>query len=335
MKKILVTGGGGYIGSVAIYLLLQNGYEVVTLDNFSAGYRRPLEILQKKFGKTRFRFFEQDLKNDLIPFFKKEKNIDAVLHYAAYCVVDDSMKNPYKYLFSNVESASNLLESMTKFEISKIVFSSTCAVYGDANYVPIDEKHPTNPENPYGESKRMVEKVIEWYGKLKKINYVILRYFNVCGASDDGVMGDSKKPSTLLVQNAVRGALGIAPFYLTCPVVKTPDKTPIRDYINVVDLNEAHLLSLKYLASGGKSEIINLGTGTGNSVLEIVKTVQKVTGVEFKIKKTTPRQGEYAKAIASIAKAKKILNWEPKRKVKDSIKSLLIWYKNRPKGWDY
>ena len=141
---------------------------------------------------------------------------------------------------------------MEIFNIKKYYFSSTCAVYGEAEYYPIDEKHPLNPTTPYGASKKMAEEVIQWYGKLKEFNYMILRYFNVCGANDDGSIGDSKKPSSLLVQNAVRGALDIEKFYLTCPEVATPDKTPIRDYINVVDLNEAHLKALEYLLSTKK-----------------------------------------------------------------------------------
>lgn len=332
-KKILITGAGGYIGSIATYLLLQKGYNVVTIDNYSRGYKKPLEILQEKFGKDKLHLYEIDLKDDLFPIFKKER-IDAVIHYAAYCIVDESMKDPYKYFNSNVIAATNLLETMTQYNVKNIIFSSTCAVYGNAKYIPVDEKHPTNPENPYGESKRIVEKIIEWYGKLKQINYVILRYFNVCGASDDGFMGDSKKPSSLLVQNAVRGVMGIAPFYLTCPEVDTLDKTPIRDYVNVMDLNEAHLKALKYLFAGKKSEILNLGTGRGNSVLEVVHTVEKITGKKIQMKKTKLRSGEYAKTIASISKAKKILGWQPRRKIEDSIASLLIWYKNHLTGWD-
>lgn len=332
-KKIMVTGAGGYIGSIASYLLLQKGFGVVTVDNYSRGYKDPLKLLQNKFGKDRLHLYQSDLQDDLSPIFTKEK-IDAVLHYAAYCIVDESMKNPSKYLSSNIAAAANLLEIMTKHNVKNIVFSSTCAVYGDAQYIPVDEKHPTNPENPYGESKLMVEKIIEWYGKLKGMRYCILRYFNVCGASDDGLVGDSKKPSSLLVQNAVRGALGIEPFYLTCPKVNTPDKTPIRDYINVVDLNEAHLLALKYLAKSGKNEKINLGTGNGNSVMEIVNKVQKITGVTFKINDTTPRQGDYPKTVASVKKAEKVLGWKPKRTIEDSVKSLVKWYKAHPKGWD-
>lgn len=338
-KKILITGAGGYIGSVATNLFLNKGFEIVGLDNFSTGYRQPLELLQKKFSQEKFRFYQADLKDNLSPIFEKEVKsgsqaaFDAVIHYAASCVVDESVKNPEKYFNNNVCGSLNLLSTLIKYQVKNIVFSSTCAVYGEAKYVPVDENHPTQPTNPYGESKRMAEEIIKWYGKLKGLNYVILRYFNVCGASDDGLIGDSKKPSTLLVQNTVRGALGIKPFYLTCPKVATPDKTSIRDYINVVDLNEGHFKALEYLLGGGKNEVINLGTGTGNSVLEIVNKVWEVTSVKFKLQKTTPRQGEYAVMIASIDKAGKILKWKPKRTIEDSIKSLVLWYKNHPHGW--
>lgn len=331
-RRILVTGAGGYIGSVATYLFLQQGYDVVVIDNFSTGYRQPLEFLRQKFGKDRLRFYEVDLTEGFSPSIK-EFSFDAVVHYAASCLVDESMKAPEKYFRNNVCGSLNLLETMDKFGVKNIVFSSTCAVYGEAEYFPIDEKHPLHPTTPYGASKRMVEESIEWYGKLKNLRYVNLRYFNVCGASDDGLIGDSKKPSTLLVQNAVRGALGLEPFYLTCPEVDTPDKTPIRDYLNVVDLNEAHLAALEYLFKGGRSETINLGAGRGNSVLEIVKEVEKITGKQIPLQKTTPRQGDDAKKIASIEKAQKVLSWKPKRTIKDSVDSLSKWYKAHPKGW--
>jgi UDP-glucose 4-epimerase len=319
---------------VATYLFLQKGYEVVALDNFSTGYRQPLELLQKMFSEKKLRFYEVDLKNDFSSILKKEKNIEVVVHYAASCLVDESMKNPNKYFHNNVLGTLNLLETIKNFDIKKIVFSSTCAVYGETQYVPVDEKHPLSPINPYGQSKKMAEEIIFWYGKIFNFNYFILRYFNVCGASDDGLIGDSKKPSTLLVQNAVRGALGIEPFYLTCPEVKTPDKTPIRDYVNVVDLNEAHLKAVENLFESEFKEVVNLGTGTGNSVLEIVNKVQQVTGKKFPLQKTTPRQGEYAKIYADIKKAKKVLDWQPKRSIEDSIKSLVKWYKHHPFGWE-
>lgn len=330
---ILVTGAGGYIGSITTYQLLQKGFEVIALDNFSRGYQKPLEILQEKYGKKKLRFYQYNLQDDLSHLFKKEKNIQAVIHFAAYCLVDESMKDPQKYFSNNVCGTQNLLASLLEQKINKIVFSSTCAVYGEAKYVPVDENHPTQPANPYGESKKITEQILNWYGKLANLNYVILRYFNVCGASEDSLIGDSKKPSVLLVQNAVRGALGIEPFFLTCPEVKTKDKTPIRDYINVVDLANAHIKAIEYLNNGGKSEIFNLGTGKGNSVLEIINKVEKATNYKFDLKKTTPREGEYDTMIASIKKAKKVLNWQPEYNIEDSINSLVKWYKSHPKGW--
>jgi len=333
MSKILITGAGGYIGSVATDLFLKSGYEVIGLDNFQTGYRQPLELLKNKYP-NKFKFYEIDLKNDLTGIFEKEPDITAVIHYAASCLVDESVRYPGKYFLNNVAVTSNLLATMEKFNVKNIIFSSTCAVYGEAEYYPIDEKHPLNPTTPYGASKKMAEEIIQWHGKLKKFNYMILRYFNVCGATNDGSIGDSKKPSTLLVQNAVRGALGIEKFYLTCPEVDTPDKTPIRDYINVIDLNEAHLKALEYLFSTKKSEVINLGTGTGSSVLEVVDKVKKLTGVEIPIEKANIRQGDDAKKIADIKKAEKVLAWKPSKTIEDSIKSLIIWYKKHPKGWD-
>jgi len=333
MSKILITGCAGYIGSIASDLFLKSGYQVVGIDNFQTGYRRPIEILQERY-RDKFKFYEADLKSDLSPIFQKEKNIDAVVHYAASCLVDESMKDPGKYFLNNVTVTANLLSTMDKFNIKNIIFSSTCAVYGEAEYFPIDEKHPLNPTTPYGASKKMAEEIIQWFAKIKRIQYCILRYFNVCGATDDGSIGDSKKPSTLLVQNTVRGALGIEKFYLTCPEVSTPDKTPIRDYINVVDLNEAHLKALEYLLSKGKEEIINLGTGTGSSVLEVVNQVKKSTGVDIPIEKANTRLGDDAKKIADISKAEKVLGWRPEKTIEDSVKSLLIWYKNHPHGWE-
>lgn len=334
MAKILVTGAGGYIGSVATYLLLQQGHEVIAVDNFSTGYKQPLELLQEKLGQDKLNWYELDLQNEISSLFKEHKSIDVVIHYAASCLVDESMKEPAKYFENNIWGTLNLIEKMVENGVKNLVFSSTAAVYGEAQYVPIDEKHPLIPINVYGESKRMTEDIIRWFGRLKGLNYLILRYFNVCGASDDGLIGDSKKPSVLLVQNAVRGALGIEPFKLTYPEVDTPDKTPIRDYVNVVDLNEAHLKAVEYLLKGGKSEVLNLGTETGSSVTEIITQVQEATEKKFEVQKSTPREGDPARLVASIKKAKEVLNWEPKRSIEDSVKSLVVWYKQHPHGWD-
>ena len=334
MNKILITGAGGYIGSVATYLFLQEGYKVVAIDNFSTGYREPLKTLQNKYGKDKLSIYNLDLRDDLAPIFSKEEDIEVVVHYAARCLVDESMKDPLGYFHNNVCGTVNLLGYINDYGINKIVFSSTCAVYGEADYVPIDEKHPTKPTNPYGESKRMIEKILKWQERQKDLEYVVLRYFNVCGASEDGLIGDSKKPSQLLIQNAVRSALGIEDFKLTSQEVDTPDKTPIRDYVNVLDLNEAHIKAVEYLLGGGKSEIINLGTGTGNSVLEIVKKVKEVLHIAIPLTRGNIREGEDAKMIANISRAEKVLNWKPQYTVEDSIRSLVKWYKNKPHGWE-
>src|SRR3990167_11422695 len=180
----------------------------------------------------------------------------------------------------------------------------------------------------------MSEKMIDWLSKEYGFNYVILRYFNVCGATDDGTIGDSKHPSPHLMQNAVRGALGIEPFQLTCGKFDTPDGTPIRDYVNVVDLNEAHILALNYLLNGGKSEVINLGTGDGNSVMEIIKKVEEATGKKIEVKQGEARKGEYAKMIASTEKAKSILKWSPHHSLQESVKTLVAWYTKHPHGWE-
>lgn len=334
-KNILITGAGGYIGSITTYILLKHGYNIVALDNFSTGYLQPLELLQRKFGKSKLRIVKADITDDISSIFTQGKRINAVVHFAAKCSVDESMKNPETYFLNNVVGTQNLLSTMLKFNVKRIIFSSTCAVYGKIQCFPVDEKHPTIPNNPYGESKLMVEQMIQWYGKIRGLHYVILRYFNVCGASDDGVLGDSKKPSMLLVQNAVRGVLDIAPFYLTCLKVNTPDKTPIRDYIDVMDISEAHINVLKYLYKEKANTTINLGTGAGNSVLEIIHAVKNIAGKELQILNAKSRLGEYPKMIASIEKAKKLLNWQPKRSLENSVKSLVSWYTKCPDGWKY
>ena len=334
VNKVLVTGAGGYIGSIATYLLLNKGYQVVGIENFSTGYKQPLEFFKEKFS-DRFIYYQADLKDkkSISEIFAQENNIDAVIHYAAHCLVSESVDDPGKYFENNVFGTLNLVSEMLAADVNNLVFSSTCEVYGDADYVPVDEKHAIHPNTPYGASKRMAEEIIEWHDRLKGLNYVIHRYFNVCGASDDGVIGDSKRPSVLLMQNAVRGALGIEQFYLTYRDVDTKDGSPIRDYINVVDLNEAHILSLEHLVSGGSSQIINLGTGEGNSVLEIVEKVQEVTGVKFEAQRGEARKGEANKIFADVTKAKEVLGWEPKRSIEDSVNSLVKWYKDHPNGW--
>ncbi|MDD3532264.1 MAG: UDP-glucose 4-epimerase GalE [Candidatus Shapirobacteria bacterium] len=335
-KKVLVTGGAGYIGSHAVKALLEAGRPVLVFDNLCRGYREVIEVLRKKY--PRLELVVGDLKNraDIEAVFT-QNDIDGVLHFAALCLVNESMEEPAKYFENNVLGTLNLLRAMKNHEVGKLVFSSTCAVYGEAKYLPIDEKHPTVPVNPYGESKLMAEREIFWFSRLFSLKAVAFRYFNVAGASSDGLIGDSKKPSQLLVQNAVRGALGIEPFKLTCPKVDTPDGTPIRDYVNVEDLARAHVLALDYL---GKKEsrshqVFNLGTGQGNSVLEIINRVWEITGAKFPLGKGPARKGEYAKVYANINKVKKELGWRPEKSLPETVCSLVAWYNKHPHGWSF
>lgn len=334
--KLLVTGTGGYVGSVAARTFLAAGHEVVGVDALFRGFREPQELLQKEFGEARFRFYENDVSKDAASVFAAEPGIDAVVHFAAYCNVGESEKRPGLYFQNNVGGVVALLEAMKAARVDKLVFSSTCATYGFPEYVPIDEKHPLKETaSPYGESKAMAERVIQWYAKLFGLKYAMLRYFNICGATDDAAFGDSKKPSFHLMQNAVRAALGLASFQFNYTEVDTPDGSPIRDYINVVDLAEAHVKAVEYLAKGGASEIVNIGTGLGNSVMEIVNTVERLTGVSFDKSVGERRAGDADRAVADNRKAKELLGWAPSRSIEQSVQTLLDWYKRRPEGWHY
>ena len=333
-SKILVTGAGGYIGSVATYLLLQQGYEVVGVDNFVRGFEGPLSFLSHKYSKDQFRYYAKDIRTEINTVLESEPNIGAVIHYAAFCNVGESEKHPELYFGQNVSTTLALLEGLIKHKINRLLFSSSSSVYGEPKAEFIDENHPLDPTNhPYSESKFMCERMIDWYSQLFGLKYIFLRYFNVCGATDDGAIGDSKKPSFHLMQNAVRGALGIAPFALNNTAVDTPDQTPIRDYVNVVDLNQAHILALQYLDSVKSHDVFNLGTGKGNSVLQIIKTVEEITGV--KIKKTVGerRHTDVSRAVSSNKKIQQVLGWQPTHSLADSVNSLVKWYQQHPQGW--
>lgn len=252
------------------------------------------------------------------------------MHFAALCNVSESVGNKKLYFENNVTGTANLVQAMKGRGVGKIIFSSTCAVYGETEYLPVNETHPLSPVNPYGESKLQAEKLIED----SNLKYIILRYFNVCGTDPTGEIGDNKKPQVSMVQNAVRGALGLEPFFITSPEVATPDGTPIRDYIDVMDVVYAHVLALEYLKKGGKNQIINLGSGKGFSVMQIIKEVQAETGKEFEIKKSAnPREGESKEIYASTEKAKNVLGWMPTRALRESIHALINWYGKNPNGY--
>lgn len=333
--KILITGAAGYVGSIGTDIFLQQKFTVVAVDNFSTGFKAALNLLQKKYGRENLKIYHLDLLDDLSLLFKNEPGISAIIHYAACCQVDESMKNPIKYFDNNVIATQNILKNAIRFKIPYFIFSSSCAMYGKMDYVPIDENHRVIPNNPYGESKKMAEQMIIWYSKVYGLKHVILRYFNVCGASDDGSLGDSKTPTPHLISNLIRTTLNLQTFALTCPKVETADTTPIRDYVNVVDVNIAHLKALEYLLKGGGNEMINLGTGQGFSVLEIVEKIQKITGAKLNIHQNKDKRlGENSITIADYKKAQALLGWIPARSLEHSILTLTKWFINHPYGWN-
>ncbi|MFS0562923.1 UDP-glucose 4-epimerase GalE [Terribacillus sp. 179-K 1B1 HS] len=327
--KVLVTGGAGYIGSHAVATLLEKGHEAVIIDNVLTGH---LPAVNKDAV-----FYEGDLRDAALldDVFAKER-VDAVVHFAASSLVGESVEDPLKYFGNNVYGMQVLLETMRKHDVKKIVFSSTAATYGDTNVVPLTEDLDTNPESPYGESKLMMEKMMKWCDGAYGIKFVSLRYFNVGGAHPDGHIGEDHRPETHLIPIILQTALGqrehISIFGDDYP---TEDGTCIRDYIHVLDLIDAHLLALEYLDNGGESDIFNLGSSQGFSVKEMIDVARNVTGKEIPAKVGPRRAGDPAVLIASSAKAKEVLGWNPTRTdMKDIIGDAWRWHQNRPNGYD-
>lgn len=338
MAKVLITGAGGYIGVNTAKLFLAAGYTVVALDNFSQGFKQPLELLQKEFGQDKLFIYSADLTVDGgAEVFAKEPGIDAVLHFAALLNVGESMHVPEKYFTNNVIGTQKLLQEVIISHIQRFIFSSSCTVYGEVNNPPVDETFPLQrPASAYGATKKICEEILEWYDQLGKLKYISLRYFNVCGASDDGVLGDAKRETFGLMQNAIKGALGLKQFELNYQKVSTPDGSPVRDYINVVDLADAHVKAYEYLVKNDKSEVFNLGTGTGNSVLQVINEIKRVMGVDFPVADSAQRRiGEVAQIFANYSKAKSLLGWEPTHSLEQSIKTLAKFYKDHPNGWNH
>ena len=326
---ILVCGGAGYIGSHTVHQLINQNEKVVIVDNLQTGHRKAINPAAK--------FYEGDICNaDILNKIFTENKIEAVIHFAANSLVGESMKVPLKYFYNNVYGTQVLVESMVKFGVDKIVFSSTAAVYGEPETIPILETDRTLPTNPYGETKLTMEKIMKWVSLANGINFVSLRYFNAAGAVESGEIGEDHKPETHLIPLILQVPLGkrdhITIFgedYLT------PDGTCLRDYIHVLDLADAHILALQYLRDVGKSDIFNLGNGKGFSVKEIIAAAEKVVGSEIKKEIGTRRAGDPAQLIASSDKAKKILGWQPKfAEVEKIIATAWNWHKNHPKGYE-
>ena len=306
MAKILVTGGAGYIGSHVVKLLGENGYEVLTYDNLSTGHRRAV-----LYGDL----IKADLadKETLRKVFKEFKP-DAVMHFAASIVVPESVKNPLKYYRNNVVNTINLLEAMEEFGVKNFIFSSSAAVYGIPKKIPVSENAPLNPINPYGETKATVERILRDLANSRdNFRYVSLRYFNVAGADPEGKIGFAYPETTHLIIRALKVAKGeIEKLEIYGTDYPTPDGTCIRDYIHVMDIAEAHLVALEYLLDGGESDVFNCGYGHGFSVKEVVETVKKVTGREFKVIETERRSGDPPFLVADNSKIKEKLQWKPK-----------------------
>ena len=320
---ILITGGAGYIGSHTNKLISSNGFETVILDNLSTGYRDFV-----KWGKL----LEGDLSSldDLNKVFSEHK-IDAVIHFAASAYVGESMQSPQKYYFNNVVNTLNLLKVMRKYDCNKIIFSSSCATYGEPKTTPIDENHPQGPINPYGMTKFMIEKILLDYSKAYEFKYVSLRYFNAAGADFDLEIGEKHNPETHLIPLLLEVASGKSEkFKIFGSDYKTKDGTCIRDFIHVNDLAQAHLVSLESLLNNGKSDIFNLGTGVGFSILGVIKAVEETTLSQISTEIHDRRSGDPAILIASSDKIMRKLNWEPEyADLNLIIKSAFNWYKSQ------
>ena len=317
---ILIVGGAGYIGSHINKFLNQQGKETLVLDNLSYGHEEFV-----KWGE----FIEGDLSDEtLLSNIFEKYPIDAVMHFAAFTYVGESVENPQKYYKNNLINTLNLLNVMKDHQISKFIFSSTCAVYGQPEKLPLSEDHPLNPVNPYGNSKLMVEKILEDYSQAYDFNYVSLRYFNAAGADPDMEIGEWHQPETHLIPLVLDAASGrrnsVSIYGTNYP---TPDGTCIRDYIHVLDLAQAHNKALDYLNEKNDSQVFNLGNGNGFSVKEVIKTCQEVTGQDINVIKDLPRPGDPPILVGSSQKAREVLGWSPQwTSLKDIISSAWDWH---------
>jgi UDP-glucose 4-epimerase len=320
--KILVVGGAGYIGSVCAELLLDEGHTVCIFDNLSEGHRRAVD--------SRARFVEGDLAGiDGIQATLASFRPEAVMHFAASALVPESMTNPSKYFRNNIANGLNLLDAMIATEVKHFVFSSTCAIFGPPERVPIDETLPQRPINPYGESKLAFEKILRWYDEIHGLRFVALRYFNAAGASEN--FGEEHRVETHLIPNVLKVALGQkAHVEIYGTDYETPDGTCIRDYIHILDLARAHILALKAPASA----FYNLGTGGGTSVREVIESCRKITGHEIPVVEKPRRPGDPARLIAASEKIQRELGWQPKfQRIDAIIESAWQWHQKFPNGY--
>ncbi|HEV2349083.1 MAG TPA: UDP-glucose 4-epimerase GalE [Terriglobia bacterium] len=313
MKRILVTGGAGYIGSHTAKALAASGYEPIVLDDFSTGHRWAAKWGQLIGGGLH--------DTDLISQILKKHDIASIIHFAASLLVGESMAQPQKYFWNNVVNTLRLLDAMLQTGVKHIVFSSSAAVFGIPEKVPIPEDHPLRPINPYGETKLMMERMMHWYGAAYGLRSVALRYFNAAGADPQGEIGEGHDPETHLIPLVIQATLGQRPYVEVYGTdYPTPDGTAIRDYIHVTDLAEAHVLALRYLMGGGESAVLNLGTGRGYSVREVIAAVERCSsGRKVPFRDAPRRQGDPPALVADPGRAGIVLGWRPKHSSLDTI----------------
>jgi UDP-glucose 4-epimerase len=307
-RSILVTGGAGYIGSHAVKALEARGFKVIILDNLVYGHR---DLVEDNFQAELVIGEIRD--KDLLESIFSAHKIDAVMHFAAYAYVGESVVEPAKYYQNNVVGTITLLDAMRNHGINNLIFSSTCATYGTPHYIPIDEQHPQKPINPYGFTKLVIERILQDYDSAYRLKSITFRYFNAAGADPDGLLGESHNPETHLIPLVLQAASGqrnsISIFGTD---YDTPDGTCVRDYIHVTDLAEAHVLGLEYLWKNQVSEVFNLGNGHGFSVKEVIETAEKVTGKKISIISCPKRIGDPPVLIGGALKAQEALGWYPK-----------------------
>ncbi|HEX5430901.1 MAG TPA: UDP-glucose 4-epimerase GalE [Bryobacteraceae bacterium] len=309
MAKILVTGGAGYIGSITTYRLLRRGHDVRVVDDLSRGHRAnvPAERL------CVLRLQDTEALTSLL------EGVDAVVHFAAYIAVGESTREPELYLSNNIGASLSLLQAMNRAGVRKIVFSSTAAVYGEPSQVPILEDSPAAPVNPYGESKVIVERILRELDRFRGLRSVSLRYFNACGAEPEAGLGEAHDPETHLIPLLMRAAVSGKPLQIFGNDYPTPDGTCIRDYIHVGDLAEAHLAALDYLMDGGATDVFNAGTGSGHTVLQVLRAVEKVTALRVPFEIAARREGDSTSLVADSSKLQRVLGWRPRRSGMEEI----------------